>query len=113
MNIDEVIRLLTWIVTNRQGWTFAVDDGCIHLYNVAFEKTIFSPLTAVYYDLTGRAIHRGSYWAEELCWEFGLKWQDALVISHASTSCNCDSVVGRGYCQKTRDKMLLALGLLK
>lgn len=73
--------------------------------------TVFVPLTAVYYDLTGIEIHRGSFWVDEMTQLFGFHWSEVIQVSHATFACNCDSLVGRGYDRALRERMLNALGL--
>ena len=109
MNIDEFLSRLSTL-RKRPEWSAFVENDCIMLRHAKCEIR-FTPLTAVYYQLSGIEIHHGSFWAEELTREYDLSWHDALTLSHAIFACNCDSVVGRGYDRGLRDKLLRAVGL--
>ncbi len=109
MNIHSFLARLALLRRDSQ-WTSAVEGGCIHLRHTKCD-IIFVPLTAMYYDLTGIEIHRGSFWVEEMTKLNGFSPFDLLRISHATFACNCVSVVGQGYDHALRQRMLNALGL--
>jgi len=87
-------------------WRVSIEDKCIHLRRHG-SKTIFSPLTAVYCELTNKEIHRGSFWVEELTQEFGFPWYEVMEISYAWSACSC----GRAYDKVLRDRILKALDM--
>ena len=89
---------------SRGGWTVAIDDRCIHLWH---GELVFSPLTAVYYDLTGEFIHWGSFRVPELTNCFAFPWWEVLAVSYASIACDC---AGHQYNRSLRNQMLKALG---
>lgn len=112
MNTKFFLRHLVCLgsMQHDSPWSSSVEDGCIHMRHARCD-IIFVPLTAVYYDLTGIEIHRGSFWVEEMTRLNGFSRFELLRISHATFACNCDSIVGRGYCPKLRDNLLKAVGL--
>jgi hypothetical protein len=93
-------------------WSMRIENGgCAHLRRQGSE-TIFSPLTAVYYYLmkTQRQktieLHRGTFWVEELTWDFGFPWWEILELSYAWMACSCG---GRDYNRNLRDRLLSVL----
>ena len=119
-NLASAIRLDTESFLKRLAalyssiaWEMAIEDGCIHLRRTGavgtseYPRTIFSPLTAVYYDLTGEIIHRGSFWMPELTEGFGFPWWEVLAVTYASIACDC---AGHQYSRALRNRILAALG---
>ena len=94
----------------RGGWSASFGEtphrGCVHLSRHGSEQ-IFSPLTAVYFHLTGKEIHRGSFWVCELTEEFGMPWWEVLALSYAWA----DSGANGGRVINLRRRLLVILKL--
>jgi hypothetical protein len=85
LNTERFLALLAQL--SPETWTARKDTPLIHL-NRQGSDTLFSPLTAVYYHLTGIEIHRGSFWVEELTRDFGFCRWEILQISYAWSGCD-------------------------
>ncbi len=88
----------------KDGWSAELDHRCIHLRRKDSEM-IFSPMTAVYWYLTKKEIHRGSFWCEEMESQFGLPWWDINTIVYAQMA------LGLTYNKKLRNRLLIACNL--
>lgn len=66
----------------NNAWTASIEDKCVHLRRAGSEM-IFSPLTAVYFELTGIELHRGSFWHPEITERFKLPWWEINDIRNA------------------------------
>ena len=66
-----------WRVVDVESMELMRDDSDV----------IFSPLTLVYFYMTGEEIHRGSFWCEEMTQRFGMPWWDVLKITYAQIGC--------------------------
>ena len=82
LNIAVFLDYLTEIAGDLNWSAEKTPDRCIHLCRRGSDM-IFSPLTAVYFNLTGKEIHRGSFFIEELTKEFGFPWYEILEVSYA------------------------------
>jgi hypothetical protein len=88
-------------------WTYEVMKNKCLLMKRHGSETEFSPLTAVYFHLTGKEIHRGSFWVEEFGKDqYAFPWWEILDITYAWMAC---SGSGRDYNKTLRDEMLHAL----
>ncbi len=99
--------LLRELADLQMMWTATFNsDGCIRLHRVGSEE-VFTPLTAVYYHLTGKWIDGRSFWVEEMSLdeEVGFPWYEIIPISYA--------VISNEKYPCLRYEMLIALGLLK
>jgi len=92
----------------KQDWHAVVNNHVIQLRLDGLDA-IFSPLTAVYFALTGKILHPGSFWHSQISEELGLPWWEVNRISYAEIACGygnrCDWAL--------RDQMLEALDLHK
>lgn len=105
VNIDSFILILADLHATSD-WEATVENRLLHLRRKGSD-TIFSPLTAVYFHLSGKEIHRGSFWVEELTNEFGMLWWEILEISYAWIACDC----GHRFSRHLRKKLYVALNL--
>ena len=106
MNMETFILVLSRIDTRQ--WSARVEQksvfrGCIHI-NKQWSNMLFSPLTCAYNELTGKQIHRGSFWCEELQQEFGFPWWEILKIAYVQIKYG-------DYDKQLRNKILVALEL--
>ena len=86
-------------------WNVSIEKRCIHLRRVGSD-TIYSPLTAVYYHLTGKELHRGSFIHPEITRDLGLPHYLIPEISYAEIACEgC----GVRYNRDLRDNILSSL----
>ena len=67
----------------------------------------FSPITAVYYELTKEEIHRGSFWVTEFTERFGFCQWEILDISYAWMALDSP---GKRYDDWLRNRILQTLG---
>ncbi len=103
VSLSELDRNI-WIAWVESGLT---SRGCIHL-NRKGSQMPFSPLTAVYFNLTGVEIHRGTFWFEEMTRDFGMSWWDIQALTYASVKIDTQ---GTRYNRALRNKLLRALSL--
>ncbi len=89
-------------------WAASIEDKCIHLRRLNSAR-IYSPLTAVYFELTSEELHRGSFSHPEITERFGLPWWDILDITYAEICCVAN---GRHYNSKLRIVLLDAVAPL-
>lgn len=89
-------------------WTATIEKNCLHLRRVESEIT-YSPLTAVYWHLTGAELHRGSFFHPEITERFRLPWYDILEIVYAEICCVAN---GKHYSSRLRLRMLSAVAPL-
>ncbi len=107
LNIDRIVFYLGIIARSPvwEGYT-TTKLGCIFLARKG-SSMIFSPLTAVYFGLTEKEIHHGTFWVKELTEKFGLSCWDALAFSYACTACD----IGFRYDRQLRERILITLKL--
>lgn len=87
-------------------WTpYVTVDRLIRLKRIESHNT-YSPLTAVYFHLTGEEI-LNCFWVPEITERFQFHWWEVLEISYASDACNCS----RYYDRRLRNQILQALRL--
>jgi hypothetical protein len=70
---------------------------------------LFTPLYAVYCELTGQEIHRGSFWCEELTRDFEMPGYEIVPIVYAQMGLDCAS----RYDRHLRNRILEAMNLPK
>jgi hypothetical protein len=102
---DKFLSLLEHL--DRGEWRAYLDHWDIQLLRNN-DEMIFSPVTAVYFTLSGVRIHRGSFWFEEMC-DYGLPWWEIHEIVYASQRLD----FGRKYDRVLRNRILEAVGLPK
>ena len=105
LNTERFLALLQ-ILRAQNKWMFLIEDRCIHLRQRE-SPHIHSPITAVFCFLTGKELHRGSFWHPEITEQFGIPWWEVQEICYASIACDC----GRHYNRTLRKHMLEALAL--
>lgn len=89
-------------------WTATIEKDCLHLRRAGSEIT-YSPLTAVYWHLTGAELHRGSFFHPEITKRFHFPWYDILEIVYAEICCVAN---GKHYSSRLRLRMLHAVAPL-
>lgn len=89
-------------------WTASVEKSCLHLRRSG-SAVIYSPLTAVYWNLTEGELHRGSFSHPEITARFHLPWWEILEIAYAEI---CLVRNGKHYRNKLRLRMLEAVAPL-
>jgi hypothetical protein len=92
----------------EKQWTAFVHDKCV-LLRRAGGGALYSPLTAVFWELTGEELHRGSFLHPEITERFSLPWHEILEITYAEIACVCK---GRHYSNKLRVALLEAVAPL-
>ncbi|MFA6552347.1 MAG: hypothetical protein WCT19_02485 [Candidatus Paceibacterota bacterium] len=109
LNTESFFEKLNLLIKNGDWESFLGKDT--ERKNILLKRknseTLFCPLSAVYFFLTGREIHRGSFIFKELTDEFSFPWWEILEIAYAETACN----VSRFYDQKLRNRLLGTLNL--
>jgi hypothetical protein len=104
LNTPKFLALLRDL--DRGIWAPRLEGSQIFL-KLEGSEWVFSPLTAVYYHLTDKVLHRGSFWMEELTKEFGFPWWEVIDISYAINSSDRSNALRRNL----RRDILRALDL--
>jgi hypothetical protein len=99
----DFLDLLSKIGTS-EIWFATISDQCIHIHR-RDSNHVFTPLTAVYFQLTGVEIHRGSFWCEEMQ-DLGFPWWDINAIEYATIACG-------GHDPNLRMEILKVLGFTR
>jgi hypothetical protein len=92
-------------IAHTEGWSASLDGSCIRLRLKGVDD-IFSPLSAVFYIISGRVIDHRSFWMREITDASIMPWWEVLEISLADMACDC----GNQYKRQLRQAMLEALG---